>query len=367
MIIKIKSDIKWDDEVVKFGMGLFETILFRNNNLQFFDDHMNRLQSSSSKLGIGIDHFEDAKEDLKYIESTLLNEQIIRITLTNAGYCIESRLNVYNSDKYNNGQTLMVYPYKRGESPLLKHKTTSYIQNIIAKKESVDLGFDDCVFIDSNKNILETSIANLYFKKGNEFVMPDIKGYLLEGVAQKNIESVLRYEFGYSTSYKEIKLEDIYGYEEAYESNSAMELMPIMKIGEYEYQVNSELATKVNFIIDNYHVNNMDTEIINEFIMKHFVDINDIRFIILTGSSRTHGFSMDREIDVFVIDSKSDNQHREHVRYHCYEWDINILSEKLIKQMIADKTAFLIKAIKESTLLFGLASEFEICKNMLGI
>ena len=35
--------------------------------------------------------------------------------------------------------------------------------------------------------------------------------------------------------------------------------------------------------------------------------------------------------------------------------------------MIADKTAFLIKAIKESTLLFGLASEFEICKNMLGI
>lgn len=365
MIIKTNCDIKWDDEVVKFGIGLFETMLFRNNKLQFLEDHMNRLQSSSKKLDIGLKYFEAAKKDLKFIESTLSDEIIIRMTLTNEGYCIESRLNSYGSDKYTKGQNLIIYPYKRGESPLLKHKTTSYIQNIMAKKESVNLGFDDCIFIDYNENVLETSIANLYLKKNNQVVMPDLKSSLLEGIAQKNIESVLRYDCGFETSYRTIKLEDIYDYDEAYMSNSVMQLMPIRIIGQHEYPVNFELSTKVNLALDNYDVNEMNFEIINKFITEHFVDEEDIKFIILTGSSRRDGFSKDRDIDVFIIDSKSNKQQRKLVRHLGYDWDINIFSDELIKQMIRDKTSFLMKAIKESALVFGIESEFKIYKSLL--
>ncbi len=367
MILKTKGEIKWDDEAIKFGLGLFETLLFRNNKLQFLNDHINRLMFSSNKLAIGSEHLEDAIKELKLIEATLADEQIIRVTLTNTGYCIESRLNPYSLDNYNKGKTLRVYPYKRGDSPILKHKTTAYIQNIIAKNESESLGFDDCVFTDYNENILETSIANLCFKKGNKVVMPDINGPLLEGIAQKNIESVFRFDFGFETSYEKLKLKEIVDYDEAFISNSAMQLMPIRFIDNHEYHVNTKLATKVNALLDDYHKNEMDYDKINDFITNHFADENDIKFIILTGSSRKKGFSKERDIDIFIIDTKSDNQQRDLVRYTGYDWDINILSQTLVEQMIRDKTGFLVKALKESTLIYGMEAEFDKYKKYLSL
>lgn len=97
----------------------------------------------------------------------------------------------------------------------------------------------------------------------------------------------------------------------------------------------------------------MDKNTIIDIIFEKYISIEKTNLIFLTGSSKNLIFDKSKDIDVFVIDDSSEEQFREIKKIYGFEFDINIISEKLAYSLIENKEGFMIKAILESNLIWG--------------
>lgn len=238
------SDINWENEIVKFGIGLFETMAYRDNEILFLEDHINRLKKSSEELKIGEIYIENAVIKLKEITREFDGPKAIRLTLSNSGYAIEERDIPYNTSHYTKGFKLWMYPYKRGENPYLRHKTTSYLENYYARNIAKSNGFDDAIFIDCEGNILECSSSNIIFKKENTFILPDFSKPILKGIAITKVINELSKDF--KIIEKDICKEDINFMEQVYVCNSLLGIMPVRAIESKEFYFDNSLCKKLN-------------------------------------------------------------------------------------------------------------------------
>ncbi|WP_313016900.1 aminotransferase class IV [Acetoanaerobium noterae] len=367
MILLSRGVLNWDDKALKFGLGIFETLLIKNKQVYFLEDHISRLLASSEKLDIGKSFAKQAVHDLKQTCSDLKENQIIRLTLCDSGYSIESRELTYTLDNYKKGFSLEIYPYKRGENPMLRFKTTSYIENHIARENAKNSGFDDAVFLDYKSNILETSIANIIFRKNDTFFINGENAFMLSGIALKNIRGILGFELGYKLSEEMVNIEEIEAFDEAFICNSAMNMMPVKSIGNISYNVNTDLAITVNDLLEENSRYELSHDDVIEFVRAHYLSDEDIKYIFITGSSKRLGYSKQRDVDVFVFDNDTKEQNRSLVRHLGYDWDINIFSLELADKMIHENIKFLVKAITESTLIYGDEEDFENLKKVISI
>ena len=67
MILLSRGVLNWDDKALKFGLGIFETLLIKNKQVYFLEDHISRLLATSEKLDIGKSFAKQAVHDLKQI------------------------------------------------------------------------------------------------------------------------------------------------------------------------------------------------------------------------------------------------------------------------------------------------------------
>lgn len=97
----------------------------------------------------------------------------------------------------------------------------------------------------------------------------------------------------------------------------------------------------------------MDKNTIIELIFRKYLQESKPKVIFLTGSSRNLEFDIGKDIDVFIIDDKTKKQFREIKVIEGFEFDINILSENLVNNLIDKNEKFMIKAIYESNFIWG--------------
>lgn len=109
----------------------------------------------------------------------------------------------------------------------------------------------------------------------------------------------------------------------------------------------------------------MDKNRIIEIIFEKYTSREKIRLIFLTGSSKNLVFDEAKDIDVFVIDNCTDKQFREIKKIYGFEFDINIISEKLARSLIKNNEAFMIKAISESNPIWGEKDIYNSLKDMV--
>lgn len=248
MNLSYPNEISWESNIVKFGQGLFETMLFRNGRLHYFLDHMDRIDRSSKILDVGQKFIPSIKQQLLEGVFRFQENSVVRLTLSNDGFGISTRQNPYSMIDYQKGFNLYVYPYFRGESPIYEHKTVCYMENLLCQKFAEKKGYDSSIFIGAEKNILETTYANLFFLKNKSFIFPE-KGYFLDGIMQKNIKRILKIN-GYILEERKIFTKDLVGYDAAFICNSVMGMMPVNKIDDIYFPVDSQFAYKINGLIE---------------------------------------------------------------------------------------------------------------------
>lgn len=182
----MKNNISFNSNLSKFGIGLFETIKIENEPIDF-DLHMNRLYNSVKDLNIKIDVDKNIlkEEVLMYIKNNNIKNKALRITLFDEGYNISIRDIIYNDKMYNEGFKLTISPIKRGDSIIYRHKTTNYFENIYTKEYAINNGFDDAIFLSTEDKILECSMCNIFFIKGNKIYTPKDELPILNGIMKK--------------------------------------------------------------------------------------------------------------------------------------------------------------------------------------
>ena len=196
--------ISANDRGLKFGDGVFETILIKQNQPILFDEHLKRLEKSSKILNIKNNINKSALEGLireGISKLSLKTEQYgsVRINYSrgkNLGRSlkINSSLNTKNLDNL----WLEFYQIKPNFSPisvnisqlerrnefslLSKCKTFSYNQAIQLLLEANHKSYDDSILLNTSGELCCGSTFNLLIKRNKQWITPRKASGCLEGI-----------------------------------------------------------------------------------------------------------------------------------------------------------------------------------------
>ena len=189
---------------LKFGDGIFETILIKKNKPILFDEHLKRFEKSSKLLDINLKINELTLKKLindGIKKLSLKNDQFASVRInysrgTNKGrkLTIDSTLETKDLDNlwlefykikpnFNPISVFISQTEKRNEFSLIsKCKTFSYNQAILVLKEANKKSFDDSILLNTSGELCCGSTFNLLIKRNNQWITPRKESGCLEGI-----------------------------------------------------------------------------------------------------------------------------------------------------------------------------------------
>lgn len=230
-----------------YGDGLFETLRTYRRNPFCLEDHVGRLSYSSKYFDIPFHH---TLQQIRYIIGQLiaqngLSDAYIRMTLSrgssshgliprhpcNPTFAIHAKpLTVYPPAWRTTGLSLMTSSFRRSDTcPVSSHKTLNFMTNYLVKKEAIDHGYHDAIILNTNNQVTECAVSNVFIVEKNTVITPSLKTNILPGVTRKIILRLCK-ESGISVSEEEFGMERVLAAEEIFVTNSLMEVMPASKI-----------------------------------------------------------------------------------------------------------------------------------------
>ena len=199
--------ISISDRGLKFGDGIFETILIKQNKPILFDEHLKRLEDSSKILNINLrlDKTTLKKIIKEGISKLALNKDefgSVRLNYSR-GENKGRSLKINSNSKTNSLENLWLEFYqitpsfnpisvhisqkeKRNEFSLIsKCKTFSYNQSIQALLEANQKSFDDSILLNTSGELCCGSTFNLLIKRNKQWLTPRKESGCLEGIMIK--------------------------------------------------------------------------------------------------------------------------------------------------------------------------------------
>ncbi len=200
-----------DDKSYRYGDGLFETIKMTNGEMPLFDLHMDRLFSSIKLLEFSTSSIFTAdklKSDIISICKKNGCAAMARIRLSvsrgNGGiyeqdrdrlhYLIECWPGNPATNQLNeNGLVIGVFPHARKSMDLFsKLKSANYLPYTMAARFAKQQHWNDSLVLNTEGNITDSSIANVFFIKGESIFTPASGQGGVDGVMRKYLIGQIR-------------------------------------------------------------------------------------------------------------------------------------------------------------------------------
>lgn len=197
---KLTFDIS--DRGLLLGDGVFDTMLYQNNELTYYNDHYKRLKTAAKLLSF---NFNLTNEQLKNIISNLIkknnfqNKQIaIRTNITRGvskrgldfdkshKVGIYIKLNLIPKSLFMKSIKLGIANIRRNStSPISQNKTLNYLDNVIEKNRAAKNGYEDAIFLNINEKVSCTTTSNIFYVQKNKIYTPPLKDGVLNGVMRE--------------------------------------------------------------------------------------------------------------------------------------------------------------------------------------
>jgi branched-subunit amino acid aminotransferase/4-amino-4-deoxychorismate lyase len=197
---KLTFDIS--DRGLLLGDGVFDTMLYQNNKLIYYNDHYKRLKTASKLLSF---NFNLTNEQLKNIITNLIkknnfqNKKIaIRTNITRGvskrgldfdkshKVGIYIKLNIIPKSLFMKSIKLGIANIRRNNtSPISQNKTLNYLDNVIEKNRATKNGYEDAIFLNINKKVSSTTTSNIFYVQKNKIYTPPLKDGVLNGVMRE--------------------------------------------------------------------------------------------------------------------------------------------------------------------------------------
>jgi branched-chain amino acid aminotransferase len=104
----------------------------------------------------------------------------------------------------------------------------NYVNSVLAKTESVRLGFDEAIMLDPQGYVAECTGENLFFvRKGVIYTTPSAG--ILEGITRDSLIALAR-DLGYSVVEQPISRDQLYGADEVFVSGTAAEVIALREV-----------------------------------------------------------------------------------------------------------------------------------------
>ena len=245
-----------------FGDSVFETIKVLDNKVLFLEDHYFRLMASMRicrmeiPMNFTMEYFEE--QILKLI-ATFSDSNSYRVRFSvyrdSDGFYLPKTRNVQfivaasslNSDLYAIGkESYEVELYKDfyvSKQLLSTLKTNNKMLQITGSIFADENGYDNCLVLNDEKNVVEALQSNLFMKTGNLVVTPPVSDGCLNGIMRKQILELLKKIEGIEVKEASISPFDLQKADELFLTNVISGIQPITKYRKKEYT--TEFASDV--------------------------------------------------------------------------------------------------------------------------
>lgn len=210
------------DQGFYFGRGLFETMLVKDKPI-FLEQHLERINNGLQVIGINKEITEE--EVLEAVSKLKCKDCVLKLTVTDKNIIYTTRKNNYTEDKYRTGFSIKISDVKRNpHSKITYLKSLNYLENILEHEKCIKEGYNEVLFFNTDENLAEGSVSNVFFIKEKTIYTPSVSCGLLNGTVRKfiiNNYDVIEGEFNHN---------DLITSDEIFVTNSIMGVMKVSKI-----------------------------------------------------------------------------------------------------------------------------------------
>lgn len=231
-----------------YGYGLFETMRAYSGHVFRLEAHLARLHQAAKVLGMSLRVIPDLpKAVYDTLEANHLTSARIRLTLSGGPggpapditTCPEPTVLITARDYvprpdgvYRQGFKVVVSSVGRNvHSPASGMKSLSYLDNLLARREARLAGADEAILVNEKGFIAEGSTSNVFFISGNVLFTPGEDSGILPGITRAVVIDLAR-SARIEAVEKKVSLEEFAAADEAFCTNSLIEIMPITMFGE---------------------------------------------------------------------------------------------------------------------------------------
>ncbi len=203
--------ISIDNRAFRYGDGLFETMHANGREVQFINDHYNRLTNCAKVLSLKLPNYFSC-EYLKNTVAKLLNAcrlyqgakvRVIIVRKQGGLYLpktnevdiiIEAEYLSKGLYKLNDKGVLLglFADFPKPNAPYMAYKSLNAMPYILAGQYAVQNNLDDSLLINDNGLFIEATSSNMFCVKDGVVYTPTVESGCVKGVMRKNIIPIIR-------------------------------------------------------------------------------------------------------------------------------------------------------------------------------
>lgn len=238
-----------------YGEGVFETFRYKSGLPVLLENHLERMRLGADFLSI---HFPGQECLMDLIQKAVIDSKIkdayVKICLLSQGdtgfYTASNRSQVLviikKYAKSLQSLKLKINPYKRSSgSPLLGVKSTNYLENILARRGAMYVGFNEALFINEKDQVAECASSNLFWFKNGTFYTPAVNCGILPGTTRNLMIKLIADSTKYQIVEDVFLLEDLNKADFVFVTNALSGCIPISQIDDYYYDINNSLFVDI--------------------------------------------------------------------------------------------------------------------------
>ena len=236
------------DHGLLYGDGVFEGIRAYHGKIFTLDEHLDRIYDSATaiSLKIPITKAEMAEAIKQTMKANNLTDSYIRLVVTRGvgklgldpNKCatpqiiiITDTIELYSKALYERGLDIVTVTTIRNHFSALdpKIKSLNYLNNILAKIESIQSGAGEALMLNKDGYVAECAGDNIFIFKDNTLLTPPSSAGILVGIT-RNVVMKLAAEMGVQVREELMTRYDLYIAEECFLTGTAAEIIPVVKI-----------------------------------------------------------------------------------------------------------------------------------------
>ena len=238
------------DRGLLYGDGIFETIVIRQGRPQHWQRHMNRLQAGCRRLGI--QPFENAL--LQAEADTIIkgaDKGVLKLTVTRGsggrGYRVaETTASTrimqlhpwpeYPASCAEQGVKIRLCEIRLGHNPVLAGiKHLNRLEQVLARQEWVDDDIREGLLMDTEGNLVEGTMSNLFIVSDGVLLTPDLSRCGVAGIMRTLILELAEQQ-GLDTQIAQINRQALLQADEVFLSNSLIGIWPVIAMEKTMYR-----------------------------------------------------------------------------------------------------------------------------------
>ena len=238
------------DRGLLYGDGLFETIAVRDGRPQHWLRHMNRLQAGCTRLGI--QPFESAQlaaeadSIIKGADTGVLKLIVTRGSAGRGYRVAETNVSTrimqlhpwpeYPAENAEQGVKTRLCEIRLGQNPFLAGiKHLNRLEQVLARQEWIDDDIREGLLMDTDGNLVEGSMSNLFIISDGVLMTPDLSRCGVAGI-MRTIILELAEQQGLDPRITPISRQALAQADEVFLSNSLIGIWPVIAMDESMYR-----------------------------------------------------------------------------------------------------------------------------------